>query len=133
MVTLLKLRDGTEIVGKNINDSKDGIVLEDPFVVIYKANLHGSMPSVGLFRYMPFSGDQVIFFENADIRHACFPSRAFENYYLSTLNIFKEELDVEIERELLEAVGSSLSKNREMQELYVALLERAQNDSGTLN
>jgi hypothetical protein len=131
MITLLKLKDGTEVVGKALSDSKEGIVLSDPFVVFYKPSLHGAMPSVGLFRYMPFSSEQVMFFNTTDIRHAVIPSKAFESYYESCLNTFREQLDVEIDRELIEATNSS-SKNKEMQELYVALLERAEND-GMLN
>lgn len=132
MITLLKLKDGTEVVGKALSDNKEGIVLSDPFVVFYKPSVHSAMPSVGLFRYMPFSNEQVMFFETSDIRHAVIPSKAFESYYLSCLETFKEQLDVEIDKELIEATTNSSLKSKEMQELYVALLERAEND-GMLN
>lgn len=128
MITLLKLKDGTEVIGKVLTDEKDGIVLEDPFIIFYKASANGSIPSVGMFRYMPFASDPVMYFDLQDIRHNVSPSIAFENYYKSTVRIFEDHMDVEIERELGEAAVYNSSSDRGMQELYKAWLERADTD-----
>jgi hypothetical protein len=128
MITLLKLKDGTEVIGKVLTDKKDGVVLEDPFIVFYKVGASGNNPSVGMFRYMPFASDPIVYFDLQDIRHNVIPSIAFENYYKSTVRAFEEHMDVEIDKELGEAADYNSSGDRGMQELYKAWLERADTD-----
>jgi len=120
MITLLKLVDGTEIVGEMVQNG-DKIVISNPLQINYFVRTPASMPVVSLHRYMPFAGNTSFVFFKDHIINQAEPGEGIREYYTATLKDIIEYTDPEINTSLLEKAGAMDSESSDVAQ---ALIER---------
>jgi hypothetical protein len=119
MIKIIKLISGVEVAGELTKEDDYGIVLKYPLQINYKYFV-STYPSVNLSKYMMFAGEDDIHFPYSCIINIVEPRAAFEEYYIKAVAEVKSELDIMIDRQLLEmSEESSFTK----EELLTALLE----------
>lgn len=132
MVVLLKLRNGTEVIGEASQNKYEGVSLQDPFAINYRLVAGQPMPTISLSRYIPFSAEHKHFFAREDIMHKTLPSKAFEAYYLNSLSYCIDTLDKNIDEELGQAAEKTKNPKNDLLDMYAAILDSTQLD-GPLN
>lgn len=125
MVNLIKLTNGTEILGKILNNDANELKINNPLQINYFTTKNNqSMPSVALQRYMPFSAEEDVVFKKEHIMNISTPVKGMDEYYCKTLNSIKINIDTSIVADLADAVdGMSESASIE-RDTYLAILER---------
>jgi hypothetical protein len=113
MITLIKLHNGIEIVGKLVDSYKDNISLEKPLQINYRYFI-GATPSVSFVRYVMFSKSDVIMFNRSDIINTVDARDSFANYYHTVVDYYFDELEKQIDAEF-ESLIDSESTNKEQQ------------------
>lgn len=132
MLALLKLQNGTEVIG-TVKVARDSITIEEPLQINYRLVAHQPMPTVSISRYMPFSEEVSFVFDKHDVLHVTKPKDAMAQYYKSALSNYKKHIDQNIEEELLGAAQSEEDEESgNVDDAYKALLERI-NLKGPLN
>ena len=132
MALLLKLKDGTEIIGESVKKTGAHLTLRDPFIINYRFIAGQPMPSISVSRYMPFSADHIHMFYAEDIRHTVAPSPTFESYYNNALEYCKDVVDRSVEEELADAAARTKNPKHELTDIYEAILDQTKFD-GPLN
>lgn len=133
MLTLIKLQNGTEVIGNVKESSETNITLEDPLQINYRLVATQPMPTVSISRYMPFASEKIFTFEKQQILHMVEPKKAMVEYYKSALKNYRTVIDKNVEEELSSAAGNDeTGDGDEITEAYRALLERM-NYKGPLN
>lgn len=125
MVSLIKLTNGTEIVGTILKEDEHSYKINNPLQINYyytKAN--GLTPSVALQRYMPFSAHEDISFKKEHIATVTEPVKGMNEYYSSVLNNIKITIDTSIVADLADASESMAAGAEHEKEMYMAILER---------
>ena len=97
MLALLKLQNGTEVIGNVREDQETKVVLEDPLQINYLFISTQPMPTVSVSRYMPFASDKIVTFEKKNLLHVVKPKQAMIEYYNHALNNYKVVIDKNIE------------------------------------
>jgi len=122
MITLIKLIDGTEIVGSvSINDTQD-ITVDNPLQINYFIKTPASMPIVSLHRYMPFSNNNSFIFCKDHVIAQSDPMPGMKEYYTTTLKEISEYMDSELN---LSLYGKVEAITEDGDDVTKALLERA--------
>ena len=119
MIKIIKLISGVEVAGELTKEDEYGIVLRYPLQLNYKYYM-SSYPSVNLSKYIMFAGEDDIHFPYTTIINMVDPRSAFEEYYIKAVAETKSELDIMIDRQLLDMVESTVVTKDEM---LAALLE----------
>lgn len=135
MLVLIKLQNGTEVIGNVTEELKTKITIEDPLQINYRLVATQPMPTVSVSRYMPFSSDQTFTFDKKDLLHIAEPKYSMTKYYQHALNNYKEVIDETVDQELLYATGIDTDVQEgtgDIADAYRALLERM-NPKGPLN
>jgi hypothetical protein len=134
MIYLLKLKNGTEVIGSTDQDAvgKAGVELTDPFQINYRFVSGQPMPTISVSRYIPFAAEPIHFFKAEDISHATVPSNSFIEYYQSSLEYVKDTIDKGVDEDLHSIAEKSRSEKRDISDIYMSILERTQQD-GPLN
>lgn len=126
MLTILKLRNGQEVIGSVTQQHDEHITVQDPLVINYRFVAGQPMPTISLSRYMPFSLAPSFEFFMEDIMHAVPPSDAFAAYYDNSIQYCREIVDKSVDDELSSAAQIPRSGKGDLMEIYQAILERTQ-------
>jgi len=113
MITLIKLNNGIEIVGKLVDSYKDIISIEKPLQINYRYFI-GATPSVSFVRYVMFSKSNTIVFNRSDIVNTVEVRDSFASYYYTVVDYYFDELEKQIDAEF-ESLIDSESTNKEQQ------------------
>lgn len=110
-ITLIKLKNGTEVVGclKKVNNSV--VELEEPMQINYKTSEALGLPVVSFTKYCPFSTETIFQFDKEFVLHVTPTKKAVEDYYAHALDFYKNVSEKHLEKELLQA--AKLDKNVE--------------------
>jgi len=98
MITIVRLVDGTELIGDVIN-SNDKVTIKSPLQIGYYFKTPTSIPIITMHRFMPFAKDDVFSFYLDHVMSTAEPKTSVIKYY----NEMVKELailDVAIEDEL---------------------------------
>ena len=126
-IRLVKLTNGTEVIGKVVHISKSGITLEDPIQINYR-NTNFAIPSVSATRYLQFANTRVVHFEPKDFLHIVGIIVGMERFYKYSLSNFQKNVDSAIDEELgSDAYDEQVDGDKSKQ--YKAFLERITTDS----
>lgn len=99
MIKIIKLTNGTEIVGKIIEENNDIVVVEDPLQINYKYFMH-AYPAVTLTKYILFSGNRAVSFKQSMVLNSVPPRSTFKDYYIAQADKSILELDQIVDAEL---------------------------------
>jgi hypothetical protein len=118
MVSLLKLKNGMEIIGyiKRLDKS---ILVEDPMQVNYKSVDYSALPVISFSRYCPFSSEDLFSFDLDFVLHVTPVKKSLEDYYAYAVNHHKEVVIKHIDEELYEAVSSKPSNDDQQLKDYL--------------
>ena len=90
MVNLIKLTNGTEIIGRIIKTNDSTIMVNNPLQINYYVNKQNqTMPSVALQRYLPFSCNEDIEFKKEHVMNITIPVEGLDKYYSQMLHNIK--------------------------------------------
>ena len=132
MVSLLRLKDGTEILCTVQEQSSTDMVIVDPLQINYRMIAAQAAPSVSLSRFMPFAADPVFLIKQTDILDVARARDSVAKYYEYTLDTFIHDLDERIDDEMRR---SSMTEEEEMEQdnndVYTRLLERFEPDGSS--
>ena len=106
MIKLIKLVNGTEIIGIVVEQTKYTITVADVLQINYRHRNDMGPPSVALHRYNPFAGDKIFVFMGEHILNVNEPSEGLAKYYSAALKTIIETIDDTIEEELNYAARS---------------------------
>ena len=132
MIALLKLKNGTEIIGVVNTKARDYCIIDDPFIINYRFVSGQPMPTISLSRYIPFAATHSHSFMNEDVMHYVTPSAALDAYYTQALEYCKDVVDKSVDGELMEAATRKQGAKNDLMDVYTAILERS-NYQGPLN
>lgn len=106
MITIIKLTNGTEIVGNVITQDSDSVTVEDPLQINYRQRMDMGPPAVSLYRFNPFAKNTIHSFRYIHVLSFAEPKDGLVKYYSATLNTIKEGMDTHVDNELTEAAKS---------------------------
>jgi len=133
-LALLKLQNGTELIGDVVECNEQLMQVRDPLQINYKFLSFQPMPAISVSRYMPFAQDTLFEFGLDNIMHAVIPKQAVMDYYYYALKNYQENIDPMVEMELSSASDRPIKpKSSSVEDFYKTLLERAENEGGPLN
>lgn len=121
MITLIKLVDGTELVGELLSNG-DRITISNPLQINYFVRSPSSPPMITMHRYMPFAGNTCFMFFRDHVISQAEPNDGITQYYSATLKDIAQYMDPELNTSLLEK-AVALSED-DPSELAQALMER---------
>lgn len=118
MISIVRLSDGTELVGDVVDVNSESIVIVDPLQINYKITILQPAPSMGLSRFMPFSGNFKFEIPVNSITTMMKARESMATYYKHALETYITDLDAHIDDELVR------SAMPEQQDVYTQLLEK---------
>lgn len=122
MVSLIRLIDGTEIVGE-VQEENDEVIVDNPMLINYKIRQDTLLPVISMLRFMPFAKEPNIKIKKTHIISSALPMNGLEKYYKSSIKSMEEmETDKAINEEFYSAANEELSE--EMQ-IKMAMMEKA--------
>lgn len=128
MISVVRLRDGTEVVGNVTDVTQDGLTIVDPLQINYKITIMQPAPSMGLSRFMPFADSTEFHLLHDHITVVTKAREAMAQYYSYALANYITELDDRINVELM---SSATEEEQTVSDLYSQLLEKME-PSGNL-
>jgi len=117
-VSLIKLKNGTEIIGQ-IVQLNEKVILEDPMQINYKYAEATSLPVVSFSRYCPFSIENIFQFDMSDVLHLTPIKKSVEDYYLHAITNYKNTSEKYIDEEFSNAIDPKSSLENEMFRKYL--------------
>lgn len=106
-VSLIKLKNGTEVVGHVNKLTNSSIELLDPMQINYKQAEVSGLPVVSFTKYCPFSTEEIFKFDMEHVLHVTTIKKAAEDYYLEALEFYKNVSSKHLEKELMEAKNNT--------------------------
>lgn len=100
MVSLIKLQNGTEMVGEISHQTNTHVTVKDPLQINYRMVTTQPMPVVSISRYMPFAENTTFIFEKAQLLHLSEPKEAMCSYYSNALHNYRAVVDRNVDKEL---------------------------------
>jgi hypothetical protein len=121
MILILKLTDGSEIIG-DVTKTGDGVLINEPLAINYRQRMDSIMPQAGLIRYCPFSKQSSIRIYNDHIITSMEPIPAMARFYQVALKTVIESMDEAVDTELHIAAGEELSNEDKAKMAYLERL-----------
>lgn len=130
MISLLRLVDGTEILGRVHTQKDDAVMVEDPMQINYKMRTDSIVPVISMLRFMPFSSEHKVTINKHHIVSYTSPMDGLIKYYDSIIKSLREgEVDRSVNEEFNSAANEELTE--EMQ-IKLAMMEK-RSSKATLN
>jgi len=126
-ILLVKLADGTELIGELIEDLKTHIRLFKSLQIHYRYFM-GGIPHVSFSRYMMFTADPAIVIDTRHVIAVAPARKAFVDYYLDSVEDYFGGTEQMIDNELTTALSSS-QKDEQMRKI----LETMPTDKASVN
>jgi hypothetical protein len=126
-ITLIKLSDGTEVIGNVVQDDLRSIIVKKPLLIHYRYFI-GGVPSVSFSRYMMFAASTHINLYHSHVIAKVEARKAFADYYMDSVEDYYGNLESTVDEEL----KSALSTTEKEQDLK-KLLDMMPIDKATVN
>lgn len=124
MLLLLKLIDGTEIIGDGVNKG-DKYIMSNPLQINYFVKTPVSIPTVALHRYMPFADPREFIFYSDQVITAKEPTTGMQAFYNATIKDVCENVDPFLNETLMEKAGQIAEVSTSTSnDVATAMLER---------
>ena len=126
-ITLVKLSDGTEVIGEVLQKNDSFIFVEKPLLIHYKFFL-GGVPSVSFSRYMMFAALTCIEISRDHVIAQVSARQAFADYYRDNVEDYYGNLESTVDEELKSALSTT-----EKEQALKKLLDMMPVDKATVN
>ena len=123
MIALIKLSNGTEIIGDIVGQDLKSLTIRDPLQINYRQRMDMAPPAVYLHRFVPFAFNTEHVLKYEQILSYSVPIPGLVNYYSATLNAIRNNVDKFVDEELTLA-ANSYAENEE-EEIRRAMMEKA--------
>jgi len=123
MISLIKLTNGTEIIGDIINQENETVTVRDPLQINYRQRMDMAPPTVFLHRFIPFAMNTDHTIRDDHVLSYSVPLPGLVVYYAATLNAIKTSVDTSVDNELQEA--AKFYNEDEEEEVKRAMFEKA--------
>lgn len=124
MIQIVKLVNGSEIVGDITKEDSNAITLSNPLSINYRYKNDLSPPIVSLTRFSPFTGDKEVIFKNEHVIARITPISSMISYYHTSLKNIIEHVDPSIDQELTAASTDPDEDLSPESQAKLALIER---------
>lgn len=133
MYKIIKLTNGTEVIGDVLFNTKDEniIAIDKPMMINYKTFQNAILPSISLIRYSLLASNEPIIFSMKDVMNVIEPRQLFVDYYTSTVDTAFNHYDEVVDRELGMAIDRHKEDEESEEDQYTFLLNNF--ESGTIN
>lgn len=130
MISIIKLIDGTEIIGKISSEDDINITVQDPMQIIQKYRADVTMPVISMHRFVPFAKEHVHTIKSNHVLVKTPPMNGLETYY-STLvkNMIEDRIDQSVDAEFRSAAQEELTDEMKIK---LAMMEKM-SSKATLN
>ena len=112
MISLIKLTNGTEIIGDIIQHKEGVTIIKNPLQINYRNRVDMGAPAVYLNRYMPFAHVHEHMFRDEHIYNYSVPMNGLIKYYNATLNSLSD-VDKSINDDLSDAASFYFGESEE--------------------
>lgn len=114
-ISLIKLKNGIEVVGylKKVNNNE--VVLEEPMQIQYKHPDNQGLPVISFMKYCPFSSETIFQFDMDTVLHVTPVRKSAEQYYIQALDHYKNFFQKRLDKELEQASETGKPENEFMQ------------------
>jgi hypothetical protein len=103
MVSIIKLTNGTEVIGSVLEENKQMLVIDNPLQINYITRSPADPPIISLHRYIPFSNKTIISFKQEHVLGKVEPLHNMVSYYNTSLKNIQLHIDPAIDNELASA------------------------------
>lgn len=126
---ILKLIDGTEIIGRIIETEKEYIKVDSPMRIVYRTSEEGI--AAALYKYAFFVEQEVFEFNTSFVLQAMVPKSEFVEYYEDTLQdvTSKTEVSESNDTPLVDESGSTPA----LHDLYLAMIEKMKTSNTSIH
>lgn len=133
MYKIVKLTNGTEVIGDVLFNTKDEniIAIDKPMMINYKTFQNAILPAISLIRYSLLASNEPIIFSMKDVMNVIEPRQLFVDYYTSTVDTAFNHYDEVVDRELGMAIDRHKEDEENEEDQYTFLLNNF--ESGTIN
>lgn len=125
--TLVRLSDGTEIIGDILRMDDDVLVIDKPLNIHYKY-FFGGVPTVSFSRYMMFASLENITIKLSHVTAIALARKAFADFYQDSVDDYYGKLQESVDRELESALSTA-----EKDQALKKILEMMPVDKATAN
>jgi len=108
MVSIVKLLNGTEVIGNIVSESDKELVVNHALQVNYRIRQDTGFPMVSLHKYIPFAGEDNITFSKQQVLNKVKPLPGMIKYYSQVLESI-QEVSQDINRDLIEAANEQVT------------------------
>lgn len=119
MISLIKLKNGVEIIGSIKQLQEDNITIEEPIQINYKPVDYSPMPVVSFSRYCPLSSEDVFKFDMDYVLHVTPVRKEMEEYYLQSVVYYKEVISKKISDEIMQHLQEDQTLSNEKYKDYL--------------
>ena len=126
-ITLIKLSDGTEVIGDVVQDDQRSIVVKKPLLIHYRYFV-GGVPSVSFSRYMMFAASTHVNLNRSHVIAKVEAREAFADYYTDNVEDYYSNLESTVDEELKSALSTT-----EKEQALKRLLDMMPTDKATAN
>ena len=99
MIKILRLANGTEIIGRLVGKNNKNIMLKDPLQIVYK-DVGQRMPLVSVARYLQLSCQREVVFARRDVAHFVDPLPGMKGFYTKSVKEYYDIVDAQVDQEL---------------------------------
>lgn len=129
MTVILKLVNGTEVVGTLKTGRGDMFVLDKPLQINYRF-YQGSTPSVSFVRYIMFANTDIVPFNREDVMQCMAARDAFAAYYLNVVDNYYSKLEALVDTEFNSLLTEATAEKRDP---LTSILDMMSIDDATVN
>ena len=118
MYTIIKLHNGSEIIGVLLDD-KDDYLMQNPFQIFYlRDKTISQRPQISVQKFMPLSKEKTFVFRKEDVLTLSTPIDGIQKYYDTALKYYDDaEIKPTVAIVLQQIINSNI--NSSIRELYV--------------
>jgi hypothetical protein len=129
LISIIKLVDGTEVLGEIINDDEISLIVKEPLKVILSYARPGGFPIITMHRYSFFDDCERVIFKKAHVVTYNQVKKGVDLYYINSLKNQKEFVDKAFNDSLASITSELMDDANSDNQLYRALFEHGVSSS----
>jgi len=129
LISVIKLIDGTELLGEVIDDNKDSLMVKEPLKIILSYLRPGGYPVITMHRYTFFAKEELVSFKKQHIISYGPVKQPVDVYYTNSLKNQKEYVDKAFDSTLASVTSEMMDEAHSDDRLYKMMFEQGVSSS----